>query len=157
MLNKRFLFDPNKECKEFDSNCLSPRKGKLGDNGCYVNSVHDDLDGFFDKIRERFEHEEIVSTYAFPKLTKHEMIQVEVKNKDVLKTFFKYHLGANPDVPVEQMKASESKSKFSMIACSRHTFRLRLESDMARYPSTESDAISIRNPLLKKAQQNHLI
>ena len=136
---------------------MSPRKGKLGDNGCYVNSVHDDLDGFFDKIRERFEHEEIVSTYAFPKLTKHEMIQVEVKNKDVLKTFFKYHLGANPDVPVEQMKASESKSKFSMIACSRHTFRLRLESDMARYPSTESDAISIRNPLLKKAQQNHLI
>ena len=88
MLNKRFLFNPKKECKEFDSNCLSPRKGKLGDNGCYVNSVHDDLDEFFDKIRERFEREEIVSTYSFPKLTQHEMIQVEIKNEDVLKTFF---------------------------------------------------------------------
>ena len=96
---------------------MSPRKGKLGDNGCYVNSVHDDLDEFFDKIRERFEREEIVSTYSFPKLTKHEMIQVEIKNKDILKKDEGSKVRANrtnssPNLCLEDLKNQKKMSTF---------------------------------------------
>ena len=49
---------------------------------------------------------------------------IDEKNENFLDGFYKYHVGGNPDVPDDQMALSESKSKFSMIACSRHTFIL---------------------------------
>ena len=99
-------------------------KGKLGENGYYTISVHDDLDEFFDKLCEGFEKEENVFTFGFPKLDENEMIQIVDKNENFLRTFYKFYLGENPDVPADQMALSESKSKFVMVVCSRHTFRL---------------------------------
>ena len=103
---------------------MSQLKGKLGTNGFYTQSVHDDLEEHFQKLRKGIVKEENVFTFCFPKLDENEMIQIMNKNEDFLKTFYKYYLGENPDVPENQMVLSESKSKFSMVACSRHTFRL---------------------------------
>ena len=103
---------------------MSQLKGKLGTNGFYTQSVHDDLEEFIQTLRKGIVNEENVFTFCFPKLDENEMIQIVNKNEDYLKTFYKYYLGENPDVPDNQMVLSESKSKFSMVACSRHTFRL---------------------------------
>ena len=103
---------------------MSQLKGKLGTNGFYTQSVHDDLEQLFHKLRKGIVKEEHIFTFCFPKLDENEMIQIVNKNEDFLKTFYKYYLGENPDVPENQMVLSESKSKFSMVACSRHTFRL---------------------------------
>ena len=103
---------------------MSQLKGKLGTNGFYTQSVHDDLEEFIQTLRKGIVNEENVFTFCFPKLDENEMIKILNKNEDYLKTFYKYYLGENPDVPDNQMVLSESKSKFSMVVCSRHTFRL---------------------------------
>ena len=66
-----------------------PDKGKealvigLG-NEWYKESVHDDLDSFFDKLQNGWRNEEGVITYFIPKLTEKEKKLVEEKNEDHL-------------------------------------------------------------------------
>ena len=62
------------------------------------------------------------------------MMLIDEKNENFLDGFYKYHVGGNPDVPDDQMALSESKSKFSMIACTRHTFILGMPSTLKGRP-----------------------
>ena len=88
-----------------------------------------------------------------PKLDENEMIQIVNKNEDYLKTFYKYYLGENPDVPDIQMVLSESKSKFSMVACSRHTFRLGKNKTFQFHPGKTHLLTSSVPPPLENAEE----
>ena len=102
-------------------------KGKEEDrDGDYKESVHDDLDSFFDKLQNGWWEEEEVVTYFIPKLTEKEKKLVEEKDKDHLMSYY-WHAedGLDPDVSKKEMDESESKSKFVKGDCNRQTFILK--------------------------------
>ena len=102
-------------------------KGKFeNEKGHYKESVHDDLDSFFQKLQNGQLEEEIVVTNYFPMLTKEELKLVEQRNQDHLESYSWHYLGRNPDIDKEEMDKSESKSKFVRGACDRYTFMLKL-------------------------------
>ena len=90
-------------------------------------SVHDDLDSFFDKLQNGWWEEESVYTYFLPKLTEKEKKLVEQKDKDHLMSY-RWHadVGIDPDVSKKEMDESESKSKFVRGFCKRQTFILKI-------------------------------
>ena len=81
-------------------------------------SVSDDLESFFEKLRLGEEPTESVRTYFLPKLTEKELKLVEKKDSN----YFKNFSWSNPDVDEVQMKRSESDSKFVQAFCWRNTF-----------------------------------
>ena len=103
-------------------------KGKFqNEKGWWKESVHDDLDSFFQKLQNgQLEHERVVTNY-FPMLTAEELKLVEQRNQDHLESYIWYFTGDNPDIEKEEMKKSESKSKFVRGACGRYTFMLKLK------------------------------
>ena len=103
-------------------------KGKFEDeDGWDKESVHDDLDSFFDKLQNGWWEEEYVVTYFLPKLTEKEKKLVEEKDKDHLMSYY-WHAedGEDPDVSKKEMDESESKSKFVRGFCKRQTFILKI-------------------------------
>ena len=56
-------------------------------------------------------------------------MQVELKNEDHLNTYWYHYHGENPDVNVEEMKKSDSKSKYVLGTCVRETYPLTLENE----------------------------
>ena len=64
--------------KEVEDHC----SGKFGDK----NSIHDDLDLFFERVCLGEEQDEIVRTYFFPKLSEKETKLFEAKDKDFMAT-----------------------------------------------------------------------
>ena len=102
-------------------------KGKEETIGGYdKESVHDDLDSFFDKLQNGWWEEEKVITYFIPKLTEKEKKLVEEKDKDHLMSYWNHALyGHDPDVSKKEMDDSESKSKFVRGRCIRNTFILK--------------------------------
>ena len=93
----------------------------------YKESVHDDLDSFFDKLQNGWWEEEDVVTYFLPKLTEKEKKLVEQKDKDHLMSYIDHALsGIDPDVSKKEMDESESKSKFVRGGCLRKTFVLKI-------------------------------
>ena len=101
-------------------------KGKEEKDGWDKESVHDDLDSFFDKLQNGWWGEEIVVTYFIPMLTEKEKKLVEEKDKDHLMSYRWYaNLGMDPDVSKKEMDESESKSKFVRGNCWRSTFILK--------------------------------
>ena len=126
--------------KEVEDHC----KGKFD----VKNSIHDDLDLFFERICLGEEPEEIVRTYFFPKLSKKETKLFEAKDKDFMSTLSnaKRHLfenisskeisllprpsrseadsEADPEIDLDQriIEKQESKSKYIRGICQRRTF-----------------------------------
>ena len=70
---------------------------------------------------------ELVESFFTIKLTKEELKLVESKNKDHLETYYCHYRGYNPDVDPEEMKKSDSKSKYVQCYCNRLTYYLKLE------------------------------
>ena len=96
----------------------------------YEQSIHDDLEIFFENLQGQKEiKNEVVGSFFLPKLTEDELKLVEEKNEQHLGSYWEHYLGRNPDVLVEEMNKSDSKSKYVHGRCSRYTIHLALESN----------------------------
>ena len=101
----------------------------------YEGSINDDLETFFTDLQNQKEiKNEKVLSFFMPKLSDKELKLVQEKNKQHLRTYSKFCNGRNPDVKAEEMKKSDSKSKYVHGTCVRRTIRLTLESDGKRAP-----------------------
>ena len=99
------------------------------------DSVNDDLESFFEDLRLGKKPKKEVWTYFLPKLTEEEMELVEQKDPNYLLTFYERYNGRNPDVPEDEMRLSESDSKFLEGLGYRKTFTIDLRK--RRHSSTE--------------------
>ena len=91
-------------------------------------SINDDLEMFLTNLLNSKEiKEEVVRSFFTPKLTEEELKLVEAKNKDHLNSYSVHYRGRNADVDPEEMKKSDSKSKYVHGRCWRRTFPLTLE------------------------------
>ena len=96
----------------------------------YEQSIHDDLETFFETLQgQKKIKNELVLSFFLPKLTEDELKLVEDKDELHLGTYSKHYDGRNPDVDIEEMKKSDSKSKYVHGQCWRGTFHLALESN----------------------------
>ena len=94
----------------------------------YEGSINDDLERFLINLQNQKEVNEDVFSFFTPKLTNEELKLVQEGNKEHLKSYWYYESkGLNPDVDVEEMKKSDSKSKYVHGFCRRRTFPLTLE------------------------------
>ena len=94
----------------------------------YDVSINDDLERFLINLQNQEEvKDERVSSFFTPKLTNEELELVQEGNEEHLNTYLYYIDGKNPDVDVEEMKKSDSKSKYVHVNCFRGTIPLRLE------------------------------
>ena len=94
----------------------------------YEGSINDDLERFRLRLQNQKEVEyENVKSFFTPKLTNEELKLVKGGNKEHLKSYWDYDIdGLNPDVDVEEMKKSDSKSKYVHGRCWRKTISLTL-------------------------------
>ena len=95
-------------------------------------SINEDLERFFNNLQNRKElkEEELFSFFTL-KLTNEELKLVQEGNDEHLKSYSCYDInGVNPDVDVEEMNKSDSKSKYVHVHCSRITYRLTTESEI---------------------------
>jgi len=94
----------------------------------YEGSINDDLERFLINLQNQKEvKDEGVGSFFTPKLTNEESKLVQEGYKEHLKTYLDHFRGLNPDVDVEEMKKSDSKSKYVHAQCARLTFPLTLE------------------------------
>ena len=84
-------------------------------------SINDDIESVFESIQLGEKPESIAYTYFLPKLTQRELDLIETKDEDYLQTFFQFK---NPDVDENEMKLSESNSKYVKVVCSRKTYTI---------------------------------
>jgi len=102
-----------------------------------TTSLQDDLEFFLEQIRRGNDFELWATppgllTFYLPKLTDEEMILVKNKDEDYLRTFMQFYgeespdYISGPDIDEEEMKLSESKSKFAFWVCFRKSDRLTL-------------------------------
>ena len=91
-------------------------------------SLNDDLEMLLTNILNSKEiKEEKVHSFFTSKLTEEELKLVNMKNNDHLKTYSVHYFGKDPDVDPEDMKKSDSKSKYVHCYCCRKTCSLTLE------------------------------
>ena len=108
-------------------------KGKLKNDqdwGGFEGSINDDLERFLIKLQNEKEvKEEKVYSFFTPKLTIEELKLVQEGNEEHLNTYLDYidQVVKNPDVDVEEMKKSDSKSKYVHVNCFRGTIPLKLK------------------------------
>ena len=96
--------------------------------GRYEGSINNDLERFLINLRnQKVVKEKIVWSFFTPKLTNEELKLVQEGNEEHLKTYEFHDIGLNPDVDVEEMKKSDSKSKYVHGWCRRRTIPLTLE------------------------------
>ena len=81
-------------------------------------SINDDIESVFESLQLGEKPKPIAHTYFLPKLTQRELELIETKDEDYLQTFFQCK---NPDVDEEEMKLSESNSKYVEVVCMRRT------------------------------------
>ena len=109
-------------------------KGKFeNEKGWYKESVHDDLDSFFQKLQNGQLEEGWVMTNYYPMLTQEELKLVEQRNQDHLESYMLQYFGGNPDIDKKEMGKSESKLKFVRGGCWRYTFVLKESSISLNY------------------------
>ena len=123
-------------------NLITKEKAKEASEGKLKNdkdwkdqeiSFNDDLEIFFTNILNSKEiKKEIVPSFFTPKLTKEELKLVEIENDDHLNTYLAHSAGLNPDVSAEEMKKSDSKSKYVHGVCVRRTYSLTFERNRKR-------------------------
>ena len=96
----------------------------------YEQSIGDDLETFFTNLQSQKEiKNESVRSFFLPKLTEDELKLVEQRNEHHLTTYSRHYFGRNPDVHPEEMKRSDSRSKYVHGRCWRRTIHLALESN----------------------------
>ena len=94
----------------------------------YEGSINDDLERFLINLQYKKEiKQEWVLSFFTPKLTNEEFKFVQEGNEEHLKTYLVHFIGKNPDVDVEEMKKSDSNSKYVHGRCTRLTTSLTLE------------------------------
>ena len=94
----------------------------------YEGSINDDLERFIINLQNQIDVKpEDVFSFLTPKLTTEELKLVQEGNEEHLKTYSYYFNGKNPDVDVEEMKKSDSKSKYVHGYCLRKTIPLSIE------------------------------
>ena len=99
------------------------------DGSFYKESIHDDLETFFSNLQgQKKIKNEYVPSFFTPKLTAEELKLVDERNEEFLSTY-SYHPWSNPDVDAEEMKKSDSSSKYVHGECLRLTKKLTLESN----------------------------
>ena len=110
---------------------ITKEKAKEASEGKLINekdweyqeiSINDDLEMFFTNFLNSKEINRKSYSFFTPKLTKEELKLVEVENEDYLETFDYFY----PDVDPEEMKKSDSKSKYVHGVCDRETYSLTL-------------------------------
>ena len=96
----------------------------------YQGSINNDLETFFTNLqnRQKIKNEKIASFFT-PKLTEEELTLVQKRNEQHLCTYGYHAYGGNPDVDPEEMKKSDSRSKYVHGICYRRTIPLTLESN----------------------------
>ena len=102
-------------------------KGKIKSNDSqfsWEESVQDDLESFFEKLKIGKEEREDIATYFLPKLTNEEMELVEMKDEEHLHEYVWHFIGRPVDVDPEELEKSESDSKYVRAKCVRYTFLL---------------------------------
>ena len=93
----------------------------------YEQSIGDDLETFFTNLQSQKEiKNEFAWSFFLPKLTEDELKLVEQKNEQHLSTYGWHYIGRNPDVDPEEMKKSDSRSKYVHGRCWRSTIHLAL-------------------------------
>ena len=96
----------------------------------YAGSINDDLERFLINLQNQEEvKDESVQSFFTPKLTNEELKLVQEGNKEHLKSYADHFRALNPDVDVEEMKKSDSRSKYVHGRCVRWTSPLALASD----------------------------
>ena len=98
----------------------------------YEGSINDDLERFLINFQGQKEvkYERVLSFFT-PELQDKELKLVQEPNEEHMMTYFEYHRGHNPDVDVEEMKKSDSESKYVHCCCTRITFPLSLKKETA--------------------------
>ena len=95
----------------------------------YKGSINDDLQRFFINLQNQKEMKyERVFSFFTPKLTNEDLKFVQEGNQEHLQTYWRHYYGKTPDVDVEEMKKSDSKSKYLHGTCARLTMPLTLDS-----------------------------
>ena len=107
-------------------------EGKLKNNENWEDeeeSINDDLEKLLINLQNQKEiREEVVYSFFTPKIKNEELKLVEERNEEHLQTYGYYMVdGLNPDVDVEEMKKSDSKSKYVHGRCLRLTIPLTLQ------------------------------
>ena len=77
--------------------------------------------------------------------TDEELRLVKVKNREHLNTYSHYYFGKNPDVDPEEMKKSDSTSKYVHVECRRWTYFLTLKNNRKRKLKWKTVAISFES------------
>ena len=106
-------------------------------------SVNDDLEALFEDLRLGKQPNTLVRTYFLPKLTQEELRLVHIKDQKYFETFFRF---LDPDVGVEEMKLSESQSKYVEGVSSRRTYVIHIseDSDLSR-TDTDTGYITVKS------------
>ena len=106
-------------------------EGKMKNDEYWIKeeeSINDDLESFLINLQNQKEvKQESVRRFFTPKLTNEELILVQERNEEHLRTYWIHYDGNNPDVDVEEMKKSDSNSKYVHGRCLRSTIALTLE------------------------------
>ena len=104
----------------------------------WEESIQNDLESFFEKLKIGKENREDVATYFLPKLTNEELKLVEVKDENHLQEYVWQIIGRTVDVDPEQMKKSESDSKYVRSKCVRYTYLLKTSKNRRRHVGNNS-------------------
>ena len=92
----------------------------------YEGSINNDLERFLINLQNqkevKYQH---VYSFFTPKLSNTELKLVQEENEEHLKTYSHYFAGKNPDVDADEMKNSDSKSKYVQVQCWRITIPLK--------------------------------
>ena len=103
-----------------------------GEDQVEKDSVNDDLESLFEKIRVGKEPDDWVQTYFLPKLSETELELVERRDANYFQTFIEESIGHNPDVEEAEMKLSESNSKYVKGSAVRKTYLIQNKSNNFR-------------------------
>ena len=108
-------------------------KEKVQETELSMESIYDDLENFFNKLKDGVKIEsEIVRSSFTPQLTDKEMKLVEEINPRYLRTYSDYYYEQNPDVEATEMKNSGSESKFVRGRCFRSSIFLTAEQNRVK-------------------------
>ena len=114
----------------------------------YRGPINDDLEEFFIDIHYRREVKcENASSFFTPKLTNEELKLVQEGEKEYMNSYLDHFNGRNPDVDVEEMKKSDSKSKYVHGDCRRWTIPLTVET--SQFDDETEDEVPESSPCTK--------
>ena len=102
-------------------------------------SVQEDLESFFQQLTIGKNERSNVVTYFMPKLTNEELKSVEMKDEDHLQEYVWHVVGRPVDVDPDEMKKSESNSKYVSAKCVRYTSLLKTYNNKKCNPSKKTE------------------